>query len=101
MTNFIFLFRILGALLSAHLLIQDKKQPFGQLEPDWYDGELLEMASDLASRLIPAFQNSKTGLPHPRVSFLFILSSIYLSSFEINISIYLLFIKTLVNLLLS
>lgn len=61
------LLRLLGALLSAHLLILDKSKPFGDLEPEWYDGELLEMASDLASRLLPAFDNSKTGLPHPRV----------------------------------
>ncbi|XP_063611642.1 ER degradation-enhancing alpha-mannosidase-like protein 1 [Penaeus indicus] len=60
--------RLLGALLSAHLLILDKSKPFGDLEPEWYDGELLEMASDLASRLLPAFDNSKTGLPHPRVN---------------------------------
>ncbi|XP_066974398.1 ER degradation-enhancing alpha-mannosidase-like protein 1 isoform X2 [Macrobrachium rosenbergii] len=59
---------LLGALLSAHLLILDESQPFGNLEPDWYDGELLEMASDLASRFLPAFDNSKTGLPHPRVN---------------------------------
>ena len=75
--------------MSAHLLIQDKKQPFGQLEPDWYDGELLEMASDLASRLIPAFQNSKTGLPHPRVSFLFIYIKFYLPEFIWNKYFYL------------
>ncbi|CAL4061382.1 unnamed protein product, partial [Meganyctiphanes norvegica] len=50
--------RIKGALLS------------GRLDPQcyWYDGELLEMAADLASRLLPAFENSKTGLPHPRVN---------------------------------
>lgn len=60
--------RLLGALLSAHLLIEDKSQPFGNLEPEWYNGELLEMASDLASRFMPAFENSKTGLPHPRVN---------------------------------
>lgn len=60
--------RILGALLSAHLLIMDESKPFGELEPDWYDGELLDMASDLASRLLPAFENSDTGLPHPRVN---------------------------------
>ncbi|XP_045606685.1 ER degradation-enhancing alpha-mannosidase-like protein 1 [Procambarus clarkii] len=60
--------RLLGALLSAHLLIQDENKPFGDLEPEWYDGELLEMASDLASRFLPAFDNSKTGLPYPRVN---------------------------------
>lgn len=62
-----FIYRLLGALLSAHLLIEDKNQPFGNLEPEWYNGELLEMASDLASRFMPAFESSKTGLPHPRV----------------------------------
>ncbi|XP_045132325.1 ER degradation-enhancing alpha-mannosidase-like protein 1 isoform X3 [Portunus trituberculatus] len=60
--------RLLGALLSAHLLIEDKSQPFGNLEPEWYNGELLEMASDLASRFMPAFESSKTGLPYPRVN---------------------------------
>lgn len=54
--------------MSAHLLIRDKSQPFGNIEPDWYAGELLELASDLASRLLPAFENSQTGLPHPRVN---------------------------------
>ncbi|XP_076048501.1 ER degradation-enhancing alpha-mannosidase-like protein 1 [Oratosquilla oratoria] len=60
--------RLLGALLSAHLLIVDENKTFGDLEPEFYDNELLEMASDLASRLLPAFENSKTGLPHPRVN---------------------------------
>lgn len=63
-------------MLSAHLLIIDKYQPFGKLEPDWYAGELLEMASDLATRLLPAFENSQTGLPHPRVSLTLILFDI-------------------------
>lgn len=66
------IYRLLGALLSAHLLIEDKSQPFGNLEPEWYNGELLEMASDLASRFMPAFDNSKTGLPHPRVGEVYI-----------------------------
>ncbi|RZF37279.1 hypothetical protein LSTR_LSTR005611 [Laodelphax striatellus] len=60
--------RVLGALLSAHLLITDKNQPFGQLAPHWYKGELLHLAHDLASRLLPAFENSSTGIPHPRVN---------------------------------
>lgn len=59
--------RILGALLSAHLMIVDTDQPFGLLQPDWYDNQLLHLANDLASRLLPAFQNTTTGLPVPRV----------------------------------
>ncbi|XP_037070597.1 ER degradation-enhancing alpha-mannosidase-like protein 1 [Pollicipes pollicipes] len=60
--------RVLGALLSAHLLIVDPEKPFGDLDPGWYDGELLELAHDLASRLLPAFEETGTGLPHPRIS---------------------------------
>lgn len=33
-----------------------------------YDNELLHMAHDLAVRLLPAFENTKTGIPYPRVS---------------------------------
>lgn len=32
-----------------------------------YDNELLHMAHDLAVRLLPAFENTKTGIPYPRV----------------------------------
>ncbi|KAI5712053.1 hypothetical protein M8J75_005330 [Diaphorina citri] len=60
--------RLLGALLSAHLLIVDTNQPFGSLQPDWYDNQLLHLANDLATRLLPAFQNTTTGLPVPRVN---------------------------------
>ncbi len=34
---------------------------------EWYRGELLNMAVDVATRLLPAF-NSTTGLPYPRVN---------------------------------
>ena len=27
--------RVLGGLLAAHLLIEDEKNTFGDLEPDW------------------------------------------------------------------
>jgi hypothetical protein len=64
--------RVLGALISAHLLIMDPKQPFGNLRPSWYDGELLLLAHDLASRLLPAFEESSTGIPYPRVSCIFL-----------------------------
>lgn len=60
--------RLLGALLSAHLLIVDPRKPFGELAPVAYNGELLELARDLATRLLPAFENTKTGIPYPRVN---------------------------------
>ncbi|PSN54149.1 ER degradation-enhancing alpha-mannosidase-like protein 1 [Blattella germanica] len=59
---------VLGALLSAHLLMEDPTQPFGELRPSWYDGELLQLAHDLAARLLPAFEASSTGIPYPRVN---------------------------------
>lgn len=64
----IYLHRVLGGLLSAHLLIMDKSKPFGNIEPANYEGELLSLANDLASRLVPAFDNTATGIPFPRVS---------------------------------
>lgn len=60
--------RVLGALLSAHLLIQDPAQPLGSISPQEYSGELLELAHDLGARLLLAFENTTTGLPHPRVN---------------------------------
>ncbi len=61
------LFRVLGALLSAHLLIVDPLQPFGNLTIVDYDNALLDLAHDLASRLLPAFEKTPQGLPYPRV----------------------------------
>lgn len=60
--------RVLGALLSAHLLMTDPAQPLGQLKPPWYKDELLHLARDLANRLLPAFTESGTGIPYPRVN---------------------------------
>ncbi|XP_019360248.1 PREDICTED: ER degradation-enhancing alpha-mannosidase-like protein 1 [Gavialis gangeticus] len=60
--------RILGSLLSAHIIITDTKQPFGDMTIKDYDNELLHMAHDLAVRLLPAFENTKTGIPYPRVN---------------------------------
>ncbi|XP_065909558.1 ER degradation-enhancing alpha-mannosidase-like protein 1 isoform X2 [Dysidea avara] len=60
--------RVLGALLSAHLLMMDEEQPFGPLTPEWYNNELLELAHELGIRLITAFDDSKLGIPHPRVN---------------------------------
>lgn len=63
-------YRVLGSLLSAHIIITDVKQPFGDMTIKGYDNELLHMAHDLAVRLLPAFENTKTGIPYPRVGML-------------------------------
>ncbi|KAI3382185.1 hypothetical protein SNEBB_008846 [Seison nebaliae] len=95
--------RIIGGLLSAHLIIVDEGKPFGDFtfrhesqsyesivyhrhmkpeeflkkwktrqigsERKWiaYDNELLELAKELADRLLVAFDNSTFALPQPRV----------------------------------
>ncbi|KAF2764427.1 seven-hairpin glycosidase [Teratosphaeria nubilosa] len=74
--------RGVGGLLSAHLFASGDL-PIRGYEPVWnegkdgrryvqwkgfqYDGQLLRLAHDLASRLLPAF-NTTTGLPYPRVN---------------------------------
>jgi mannosidase alpha-like ER degradation enhancer 1 len=55
--------RVLGGLLSGHLFATKAGQPFYL---PWYKGELLELARDLADRLMPAF-STPTGLPYARV----------------------------------
>uniref|UniRef100_A0A8C9W0C3 alpha-1,2-Mannosidase n=1 Tax=Scleropages formosus TaxID=113540 RepID=A0A8C9W0C3_SCLFO len=60
--------RILGSLISAHILLTDSKQPFGNVGLEDYDNELLHLAHDLAVRLLPAFENTGTGIPYPRVN---------------------------------
>ncbi|KAJ2964284.1 hypothetical protein NQZ79_g763 [Umbelopsis isabellina] len=57
--------RTLGGLLSAHILASDNRFDY---KVKGYNGELLESAVDLAQRLIPAFQMSRTGIPYPRVN---------------------------------
>ncbi|KAG2220761.1 hypothetical protein INT45_012254 [Circinella minor] len=57
--------RILGGLLSAHILASDPTYGYAI---KGYDGGLLRLAQDLADRLIPAFQYTKTGIPYPRVN---------------------------------
>eukprot|EP01128_Nolandella_sp_AFSM9_P007487 TRINITY_DN4116_c0_g1_i1.p1 TRINITY_DN4116_c0_g1~~TRINITY_DN4116_c0_g1_i1.p1 ORF type:complete len:811 (-),score=100.07 TRINITY_DN4116_c0_g1_i1:47-2479(-) len=54
--------RMLGGLLSAHLLIIEK-----DLFSTWYRGELLLLSLDLGERLLPAF-NTPTGLPYQKVN---------------------------------
>ena len=58
----------MGSLLSAHLLSIDPSHPFGKLITPAYNNELLQLAKDLGDRLIKAFQLTKTGIPHPRVT---------------------------------
>eukprot|EP00055_Hartaetosiga_balthica_P012366 m.59804 g.59804 ORF g.59804 m.59804 type:complete len:614 (-) comp7923_c0_seq1:34-1875(-) len=57
--------RLLGGLLSAHILATTPS--FNMTNPE-YDNELLMLARDLATRLLPAFEGTATGLPHPRVN---------------------------------
>uniref|UniRef100_A0A6A7G4Y3 alpha-1,2-Mannosidase n=1 Tax=Hirondellea gigas TaxID=1518452 RepID=A0A6A7G4Y3_9CRUS len=57
--------RVLGGLLSGHVLAEHINQLYGVMS--WYGGELLVMAKDIADRLLPAF-NTTTGIPHPRVN---------------------------------
>ena len=57
--------RLLGGLLSAHLLAS-RYLP-GNVEHT-YNDVLLKKAVDLADRLMPAFNISGTGLPFPRVN---------------------------------
>ena len=59
--------RMLGGLLSTHLLLVDETQPFGNMKFNDYNGELLHLAHDLAVRLLEAF-TSRSTLPYPRVN---------------------------------
>ncbi|KAJ3393795.1 ER degradation-enhancing alpha-mannosidase-like protein 1 [Lobulomyces angularis] len=56
--------RILGGLISAHLLVTDTR--LGFYDED-YNDQLLLLAIDLGNRLLPAFE-SPTGIPWPRVN---------------------------------
>jgi len=57
--------RVVGGLISAHVLAEYIQTSKGFMP--WYRGELLNLALDCATRLLPAF-NSTTGLPYPRVN---------------------------------
>ncbi|KAH6582112.1 hypothetical protein BASA60_002126 [Batrachochytrium salamandrivorans] len=56
--------RVLGGLLSAHLLATDRTLGY---RISWYNNELLDLAIDLGNRLMPAFK-TPTGIPYPRVN---------------------------------
>ena len=63
--------RILGGLLSAHIIASDQKNLFSSSSSNHfeYDGKLLDLAEDLGDRLLPAF-NTKTGIPYGTVNLL-------------------------------
>lgn len=59
--------RIVGGLLSGHFLAEEHFHPTRQ-SPLWqYHGELLGMAVDVATRLLPAFDTA-TGIPYGTVN---------------------------------
>ncbi len=58
--------RVVGGLLSGHLMAKVLQQKDPHRMP-WYTDQLLSMAKDIATRLLPAF-NTTSGLPYPRVS---------------------------------
>lgn len=60
--------RILGGLLSGHLFAIGEFEGVGDPPMGVYDGVLLRLAYDLGERLLPAFETSETGIPHPRVN---------------------------------
>eukprot|EP00050_Salpingoeca_kvevrii_P021851 m.116661 g.116661 ORF g.116661 m.116661 type:complete len:573 (-) comp9504_c1_seq2:202-1920(-) len=57
--------RVLGGLLSAHIIAE---RGLLDMHVPGYSGGLLDLARDLGSRLLPAFENTPMGLPHPRVN---------------------------------
>lgn len=60
--------RIVGGLLSAHLLSRHAGM---DLEPGWpCNGPLLRMAEDVAKRLLPAF-DTRTGMPYGTVNLMY------------------------------
>lgn len=62
--------RVMGGLLSAHGLLTEGFDDTGFMPEQWipeYDGRLLELAKDLADRLMPAFDTA-TGIPFGAVN---------------------------------
>lgn len=59
--------RVLGGLLSAHILGDTTPSGLTPAGDRWYQGRLLEIALDLGHRLLPAF-DTPTGLPIHRIN---------------------------------
>ena len=57
--------RVMGGLLSAHLMAIDEE--IGIYENEMYNGHMLCLAEDLGERLLPAFQTN-TGIPYGTVN---------------------------------
>eukprot|EP00794_Sanderia_malayensis_P017887 gene17887-19669_t len=57
--------RVLGGLLGGHVMADVFKKENKGLH--WYKGELLDMAVDIADRLLVAF-NTSTGIPYPKIN---------------------------------
>ncbi|DBB06862.1 TPA: hypothetical protein ACH3X3_009521 [Trebouxia sp. C0006] len=57
--------RLLGGLLSAHLLASDSTLGLMRMP---YDGQLLSLATDLGDRLMEAFEASPTDIPYAWVN---------------------------------
>ncbi|KAJ2228508.1 hypothetical protein H4R99_006180 [Coemansia sp. RSA 1722] len=63
--------RMLGGLLSAHIIATDEVDTLGMRlgqNGTAYNGELLRLARDLGYRLLPAFEASPNGVPYPRTN---------------------------------
>lgn len=58
---------MLGGLLATHQLALPGHPTHPGFALDWYDSELLQLATDLADRLLPAFR-TPTGIPLARVN---------------------------------
>lgn len=59
--------RVLGGLLSTHQLALPGHPTHPGFDLPWYSTELLDLAVDLADRLLPAFR-TPTGIPVARVN---------------------------------
>lgn len=59
--------RVLGGLLSAHLIASDHTTG---MKIASYENQLLDLAEDLARRLLPAF-DTPTGIPFGSVNLLY------------------------------
>ncbi|KAI6187184.1 Alpha-1,2-Mannosidase [Aphelenchoides besseyi] len=73
--------RIIGGLLSSHLIITNQNPWLGDFRMADYDGKLLSLSHELATRLLPAFDGSASGLPFPRVN---LQSGVQMSAPQIN-----------------